>query len=64
MGVRYEAWNAPTLKVLFGLSQSYSAFHSEVYRHHTTSGRNTLSPGLTGFRHRSPCLKDKDHRLR
>ena len=64
VGVCYEARDAPTLKVPFGPSQSYSAFHSEVYRHRITSDRNTLSPGLTGFRHRSPCPKDKDHRLR
>jgi hypothetical protein len=64
VGVCYKARNAPTLEVLFDLLQLYSAFHSEVYKHHTTSSRNTLSPGLTGFRHRSPCLKDKDHSLR
>jgi len=64
VGVRYEALIAPTLEVLFGLLQSYLAFHSEVYKHHTTGNRNTLSPGLTGFRYRSPCLKDRGHRLR
>ena len=49
--------NAPTLKVLLDLLQLCLAFHSKVYKHNTTSNRNTLSPGLTGFRHRSPCLK-------
>jgi hypothetical protein len=49
----------PHFKVLFGPLQPYSAFHSKVYKHHTTSNRNTLSPGLTGFRHRSPCPKTR-----
>jgi hypothetical protein len=57
VGVRYEARNAPTQKVLFFLPQSYSAFRNKAYKHHTTSNRNTLSPGLTGFGHRSPCLR-------
>jgi hypothetical protein len=56
VGVRYEARDAPTLQVLFDPLQSHQAFHSEVYKRNTTSNRNTLSPGLTGFRHRSPCL--------
>ena len=59
MGVRYEARDAPTLEVLFGPLQMYLAFHSEVYKHHTTSNGNTLSPGLTGSRHRSPCPKTR-----
>jgi hypothetical protein len=63
VGVRYKARDAPTLEVLFGPSQSCSAFHGEAYKHSTTSNENTLSPGLTGFRHRSPCPTDEDHRL-
>ena len=31
------------------------AFHNKVYKHHATGNGNTLSPGLTGFGHRSPC---------